>query len=351
MSMPVFLCLFCSLATLFMCLNAQVIGKITHLIDRPDGCRKHHSVETPLIGGLAVMLPALLVAAIYFNRIQPVPHSMIVLTWAAAAALILGTLDDMLNLSARMRLLFFSAITFAVLMVYPSFVLHAIHILIFNHTVLVGLGIVAAPVIALVIIGFINAVNMADGLNGQLLGSIMIWSGFLLYYFGWKLGLPYFALMCSALVAFVFNLPGRLFMGSAGAYAAAMFIGLSAIVAYRHMGRGTTVNIPLSWFWLPVLDCVRLMISRTISRKSIFSPDRNHLHHKLGQYIAPPQTLLVYLIFLAAPGLAAIANPGFGQIVLVLCTSCYLLFILWYRIQREKLEVESSASSISIIQQ
>ena len=60
---------------------------------------------------------------------------------------------------------------------------------------------------------------MADGMNGQLLGSVMIWSAFIIYYLGVDVGVPFIVLICSALVTFIYNLRGRLFAGNSGAYA------------------------------------------------------------------------------------------------------------------------------------
>ena len=34
----------------------------------------------------------------------------------------------------------------------------------------------AAPITLLMIVGFVNATNMADGMNGQFLGSVVIWA-------------------------------------------------------------------------------------------------------------------------------------------------------------------------------
>jgi UDP-N-acetylmuramyl pentapeptide phosphotransferase/UDP-N-acetylglucosamine-1-phosphate transferase len=109
-----------------------------------------------------------------------------------------------------------------------------------------------------IIVGFVNAANMADGMNGQLPGSVVIWTAFLLCYVPPALAAPYIALLLSASVAFAFNIRGALFSGSAGAYSASLFLALSAIATYRVAGDTLPAEVPALWFYLPVLDCLRL---------------------------------------------------------------------------------------------
>ena len=48
---------FLALATLILCLLARRLGHWLDIVDRPEGSRKIHRDETPLVGGIAVMLP------------------------------------------------------------------------------------------------------------------------------------------------------------------------------------------------------------------------------------------------------------------------------------------------------
>jgi UDP-GlcNAc:undecaprenyl-phosphate/decaprenyl-phosphate GlcNAc-1-phosphate transferase len=140
-------------------------------------------------------------------------------------------------------------------------------------------------------------------------------------------GVPFIFLICSAMVALVFNLRGKLFTGSSGAYATSMFVGFGAIAAYR-LGNGyMAAQVPVYWFWLPVLDCVRLMASRTINGQSPFTPDRDHFHHMLLKRMRPSRALALYLALLAAPGVAAMFSEGLASTTLVLCIAFYCVFL------------------------
>jgi UDP-GlcNAc:undecaprenyl-phosphate GlcNAc-1-phosphate transferase len=279
------------------------------------------------MGGPAILVPALIASAVGYARLPFSPIMLFALA-ATAAAFIIGLLDDRHELSAVLRVGLLTATIIAVLVVDPLFVLHTLAFKIFGLTLSLNVpNFLAAPFVVLMMLGFINAANMADGMNGQLLGSVMLWSAFIIHYMGSYTGLPFVFLICSAMVAFVFNLRDKLFTGSSGAYAASMFVGLGAIAAYR-LGNGyMAAQVPVYWFWLPVLDCVRLMVSRTLNGQSPFTPDRDHFHHMLLESMRPSRALALYLTLLSAPGIAAMLNEGLASTTLVLCVAFYCAFL------------------------
>ena len=156
------------------------------------------------------------------------------------------------------------------------------------------------------IVGFANATNMADGMNGQLLGSLVIWSLLLLHYIGKTEVVPIVTLFCCAAVALCYNLNGRLFSGSGGAYSGAVFIALCTIAVYRSTPNDLPAQTVAMWFWLPVVDCLRLMIKRVLAMRSPFAGDRDHIHHALLSLMRPSYALTVYLLLLGLPGVMTI---------------------------------------------
>ena len=249
---------------------------------------------------------------------------------AGAAMFAVGIVDDRMGLSPRARLAALTLIVLAVFAIDPLFILRTLRFGLRNWDFGVTLGMLAVPVTALMIIGFVNAVNMADGINGQFLGSVTIWSLFVARYLGIDFGAPFYIIFCSTMVTLAFNLKGRLFSGSSGAYTASFLIGLGTIAAYRRGGALSAIE-PILWFWLPVLDCVRLMVSRKIAGKSPFRGDRNHIHHILQAYfgIGSPYVLASYLGLLAAPGLAAalMNDRVSGTLALFACVTGYAMLV------------------------
>lgn len=313
-----------------LCFYAAPIGRATGLLDHPDGKLKLHSGSTPLIGGVALFVPSFLLSFVYLGLYGKTPYMVLSLA-AASAMFAVGVVDDRIGLSPRLRLVTLTLIVLAVFTIDPLFVLRALRFGIRDFNFGFSLGLLAVPMTAFMVIGYVNAVNMADGINGQFLGSIAVWSLLLARYLGLEPGMPFYAIFCSSLVVMSFNLCGRLFSGSAGAYTASFLIGLGTIAAYRRGGALSAVE-PILWFWLPVFDCVRLMVSRSIDGKSPFLGDRNHFHHILQEYFGPrsPFVLTTYLALLAAPGLStSLSNDRLtGTLVLVPCLIAYTALVI-----------------------
>jgi len=248
---------------------------------------------------------------------------MLAATFAASVVTAIGVLDDRLDVSPawRMVALFFTA--FVAFSVEPLFVVHSISLDLFGLGIDVPFHSLAGPITLLMIVGFVNAVNMADGMNGQFLGSVLIWTALLLTYTRHGNTAPLAALFCCAAVAFVFNLRGKVFSGSAGAYSGALFIALSTIAIYRSTNSRLDSQTVAIWFWLPVADCVRLMASRAMASKSPFAGDRRHLHHILLAILPHRDALIAYLLLLGLPGAATLISPAVGEFVLLGCALCY----------------------------
>lgn len=273
------------------------------LMDRPDGVRKTHDRETPLVGGLALLLPAFSISLVYFANFKSAPFVELAVL-GSALMLAIGAMDDRLGLSPVWRLVAMTFIIFSLFLFEPLFILHALKFSFHGYKLTIPLSIFAAPVTAFFILGFVNAANMADGMNGQLIGSVIVWSFFIALHLDAGSAIPFYIVICSALVTLSFNLRGDLFAGSSGAYAASLFVALGAIAAYRLNEGGLPAQFPLLWFWLPVQDCIRLMARRAYLGRSPFSGDRDHFHHKLMERLRPRDALIVYLALLAAPGIA-----------------------------------------------
>jgi UDP-GlcNAc:undecaprenyl-phosphate GlcNAc-1-phosphate transferase len=320
------LCAVSAAVTAVICNYAPNVGSLMRVMDHPDGARKLHDKATPLIGGLALLIPTFAISFLYCLVASKPP--MLLAVVASAVVLIIGLLDDRAGLSANWRVVSLTAVIAALLVVDPLFILHTFVFKIFGWSPSISVpDALAAPLAMLMILGFVNAGNMADGMNGQLLGSVILWSVFIVHYLGAEAGLPFIILICSALVALVFNLRGRLFAGSAGAYAASLFVGLGAIAAYRLSKGAMAAQTPVYWFWLPVIDCMRLMVTRVLEGKSPFAADRNHFHHMLLRHMRPRYAPLVYLGLLAAPGVAAMVSEEAASITLLLCVCGYLAFV------------------------
>ena len=103
-------------------------------------------------------------------------------------------------------------------------------------------------------------------------------------------------------------------------------------------------EVPVFWFWLPVLDCLRLMVNRVLNGRSPFAGDRNHFHHMLMNHMRVRYALIVYLGLLAAPGAAAIVNRDWASAVLLMCIGCYGALLVVKRVATLRVRDERPAS-------
>ena len=293
------------IATL-LCLNAPRICNSLNLMDIPVG-RKKHAAPTPLMGGVVLLgafVPIALVCIVAFASERWLGSLLIWVGCVSAMALV-GLGDDRHSLSPRLRLIISFAVFAAAAAVDPTF---NVRVLDFNIPPLtLGLGTWWLAIIFTVIccVGLLNAVNMADGKNGLVLGLSLGWLAILATRAVGPL-LPIIGLFSAVLIVlFVFNMRGRLFLGDGGAYAIATAIGLLAIIVYNtpgiHALRAISADELVLLFVVPVADSCRLTYKRLRKGRSPMSADRDHLHHHLQDNFGWPKGLAIYLSIALAP--------------------------------------------------
>ena len=249
---------------------AHIIGAI----DVPDGGRHRHAHPTPRLGGLALVLAALLTAMLF-------PLDAVSGAWLTGGALLaaLGATDDLYSLSPRTKLLALTAVA-------------TLPIAFEIAPASIGIGALSFPLsrplgnmlTILWILLLTNAINLIDGMDAlapslSLFGALSL---FLLFggrepliLMGALLGfLPYNRPAFSPL--FSRKIPTRVFLGDTGT----LFIGYSLSVL--SLGNGHfSLTAPLL-FARPILDTIRVFIRRLLRRKNPFRADRSHIHHILA---------------------------------------------------------------------
>lgn len=276
------------------------------LMDLPDA-RKIHSTPTPLAGGillLGVFLPAGIFQVLRESSDRWASSLCIWLACIGAMAII-GIADDRHSLSPRARLLCSFLVFGLAAAIDPTF---NVRVLEFEYLGLsLGLGTWWLAVIFTVIccVGLVNAVNMADGKNGLVLGLSLGWVA-ILYLRAPEALLPLILLLAVVLgVLFIFNMNGKLFLGDGGAYGIAGAIGLLSIMVYNSPGtnalRAISAEELVFLFIVPVLDSFRLTYRRLRQGRSPMSADRDHLHHHLQNRFGWPAGLIIYWILSLFP--------------------------------------------------
>jgi UDP-GlcNAc:undecaprenyl-phosphate/decaprenyl-phosphate GlcNAc-1-phosphate transferase len=267
------------------------VVKVRRLFEKRND-RSSHSGMVPSFGGISffiVFVMALSFAEQFFNSglaNYMIPSALIIF--------MIGLKDDLIGVGARIKiigqlmatsLLFLSA-DFQITELWGWLCIHHISLWI------------SIPLAYAVVIFFINAFNLIDGIDG-LSSSLaaFFFSFFAVFYFFRQ---EYTLLMVCVsfvgmFVAFLrYNLSTdkKIFMGDTGS----MFIGfmLSAIVIeimssnfneyVQSMQASNLPHVLIGVLYIPVLDSIRIFIARAAEGKSPFAPDRTHIHHLLMDY-------------------------------------------------------------------
>lgn len=298
--------------------NAARLATLLGVVDRPDNVRKKHPKETPLIGGIAIMVPLLAWSALHLTAPNNTPLILAVMICGGGAALI-GFFDDRSSMSPLTRLFVLVALTFAALAIDPDLVPAAFH---WGHLE----PSVVAPwaaffLVAIGMTGYVNAVNMADGQDGCVAGMFVIWSScIVLVGSHTTVGLAG-VLLVTSLAVLAFNLRGQVFLGGAGAYGVTFVFGL--LILRLHNDWGVSAETIIVWFFVPIVDCLRLMVARPLHGHSPFRGDRNHFHHRLGERFGAPIGLAIYLSLVASTSFVATLQPDLAPACLAALAIVY----------------------------
>jgi UDP-GlcNAc:undecaprenyl-phosphate/decaprenyl-phosphate GlcNAc-1-phosphate transferase len=308
-------------------------------IDRP-GVRRVNKRPIPRGGGVAVAVSfiGVTLALLALNsvvRFVTVPSSVQVsellgLLLGGALATAFGVIDDALDLRARWQ--FAGQLGLALFAVALGYVVDFIANPLGSGSLQLG-GAVGIGFTVLWIAGMINSINFIDGLDGLSSGIGLIAAVTLgVISLTPQVGQPFIAVLCFALAGSLLGFlrwnfhPATIFAGTSGV----MFLGYT--LALLSILGTAKVAVALLVLGVPIIDAFWIIVRRLAERRSPFSPDRGHLHHRLLDIgLSHRQTVL--LIYGICVGLAVLALvlSGTTQIyafVGVFVASGFVLFIL-----------------------
>lgn len=252
------------------------------LVDQPNW-RKVHVNPIPLIGGVTVFLSAglamFLSSDLYQNFVDHYP-----LILGAVILLVIGLVDDKMDVSAILKLAAQIALAFFVvnsgIRIESLYGILGVHEL--SETAQIALTMV-------VIVGTVNAFNLMDGIDGLAAGlAILCLSVYSLIAFAisqYFLMTLYVALIGALLGFLRFNLSAskKIFMGDAGSLALGFIIVVSGIMLIQNSGslpaQSLALTVVIGALILPVADSLRVYRTRIKMGYSPFRPDKQHFHH------------------------------------------------------------------------
>jgi UDP-N-acetylmuramyl pentapeptide phosphotransferase/UDP-N-acetylglucosamine-1-phosphate transferase len=275
----------------------KIIGLVEYknLMDNPN-IRSSHLRKTPTLGGVSFFYT--LIFALFFLNPWSNDQEAIYLIPSLTILFIIGLKDDLVVLSPYTKLVAqFISIVFVISN--ESFMIHSLNGFLGIENIPVYVYYIIAGVIMLTII---NAYNLIDGIDGlaAMVGIVIL----IIYSAIFYMTEEYFFLLLSitlngCLIAFLkFNLASneskeKIFMGDTGSLIVGFIISILtlkflALSPEKYDSLPFLIeNIPLiaiSILIVPLFDTARVFTIRLASKKSPFSPDRNHTHHILIDY-------------------------------------------------------------------
>ena len=292
------------------------------MVDRPEA-RRVNTKPVPRGGGLAVCAAFLFVAGLFLLLNQgavyvPVPFSLqqsevAALLLGGAVAAGLGAIDDLFDLRARFQLLgqVLLAGGAVALGISIDFVANPL-----GPSPIPFSGPVAAGLTVFWIVGMINSINWIDGLDGLSSGVAFIAAVTLgVISLTTQVGQPLIAVLCFALAGALLGFlrwnfyPASIFAGTSGV----QFVGFTlAVLAILGTAK---VAVALLVLGVPIIDTFWIIVRRVSHRRSPFSPDRTHIHHRLLDLgLSHRQTVLVIYGICLALAVLSLLLSGVTQL-------------------------------------
>jgi UDP-GlcNAc:undecaprenyl-phosphate/decaprenyl-phosphate GlcNAc-1-phosphate transferase len=286
------------------------LGFLTGIVDHP-GYRRSHRKPVPRTGGMAIFISFFVTLYILdtFVLQDPLPWTWLgALGGAGLGIMALGVGDDRFHIHAEKKL-YGQLIVILGLMIVGERLEEVTLPLIGT----IALGGWAWPVTLLWYLGFVNSMNLIDGLDGLASGVGLVVS-ITIAVVAFALSDYYSLLFSSALggaiIAFIYwNMSSRkIFLGDSGS----MWLGLALGGLLMHLAqhRGVPLLLLLAPMLVPIWDTGTTIIRRYRKRTSIFEADDYHLHHRMVRLGFSP-IMTVILLMLTSIGAVLFALSDF----------------------------------------
>lgn len=251
--------------------------------------RKVHKKLIPPFGGVAIFI-GFIVATIITTDGSDFEFLKYV-TAAIVLMFFVGLKDDLLAISVRKKL---------IIQIWAALILIVLgNIRITNFHGILGIYelhyIFSVLISVFIIVVITNAFNLIDGIDG-LASALAMLAAFAMGIWFYSTGHYQLSIICLALIGslagfFIYNVFGhsnKLFMGDSGSLTIGVIVS-TLIIKFNELNilNTTALHIdaaPVISFAIiivPMVDTLRVMTIRILQHRSPFSPDKNHIHHRL----------------------------------------------------------------------
>ncbi len=275
-----------ALTSAFLIPHIVMLAYRKKMLDRPN-YRKLQRSPIPVLGGVNVFASLVITMLLSTSFYPDYVHldTIFITTLATTLIFMVGLLDDLIDLSYRIR---FAVEIIIVTCLWYSGIGIDTFVGLFGITTL-------PPTVSLLLsllvgIGLINAINLMDGVDGLVSGfGILTGTCTALFFFvhddstAGTIALIIVGALIPFFLCNVFSLKYKLYIGSSGTMVMGLLIYLFGCRVIDTPQIYAWDQYHISWllavYAVPIYDTLRVMINRILNKRSPFSPDRTHLHH------------------------------------------------------------------------
>ena len=274
------------LVALFAVPSIIYIAHLKNMLDTPN-LRTVHESLTPRLGGVAIFagfMSALTIFADLSNGIQQLLAGCIVLFFV-------GLKDDLVTISV-MKKFIGQLLATGVVMVMADIRITSFQGILGIQELPVG---ISYAFTFLAIVGITNAINLIDGLDG-LAGTIVLIIASTFGYYFLRYGGPNYGNYAYVAVCLMGGILGflrynfhraNIFMGDTGSLVCGFIVSILTI-QFIEMGlevespfASAAPSVAVGILFVPLFDTLRVFTVRMLAGRSPFSPDKNHVHHRI----------------------------------------------------------------------
>ncbi len=314
------------------------IAKKKHLFDLPDK-RKKHSEPIPRLGGISFTPVILLVSLfclfirfilqfwdeeLFFYRIP----ETILLVCGLLIIYLLGAKDDLVGVSFKKK--FVIQFIASLCIVGSGVYINNLYGLLGFHEIPNWIGVLVSIGLIMFTTNAINLIDGADGLASGISAVALLMYGIMFSIYGmWTYAGIAFITLGLLAPFFYYNFwhPTRkIFMGDTGSLTlgfilAFMILRIAKYPPAVEIVPNGLILLVLSALFIPLFDAFKVMVVRIAKGKGPFSPDRNHIHHKLIDLGLSKKRAVFYIVMTGI--LLAVGNW-----ILLWYLDCNVLLIL-----------------------
>ena len=310
-------------------------------IVKGPGIRDVHSRPVARIGGVAIFVSMMsLIAAVLFldngvgQRFLEIRPQVLAVLSGCSLMFAVGLVDDIAGMRVRYKLL--GQIAAASIVCGSGITIDHISV---GSLFTMDFGWFSWPLTILWIVAITNAVNLVDGLDGLAAGISAI-ACLVIVILSLAAGNVIMAVFMLALLGsltgflfFNFN-PAKIFLGDCGSLFLGFTIAASSVACSVKSGAIVALALPVLALGIPIFDTVFSMLRRFLERRSMFSPDRSHFHHRLLDMGLHQKHVVIvaYAVTILMTALGMFMMLARGAEIMVIFFCVILLLLLVFRV-------------------